>query len=59
MSKAFAVVLGIGFVVLGLATLLFAWQRPKLYSLVVGPLFLVAGIACFFHRGSPHRPPPD
>ncbi len=59
MSKVFAVVLGICFVALGLATLCFAWQRPTIYGLAVGPLFLVAGVACFFHRGSPNRRRPD
>lgn len=55
MSKASAFVLGIGFVALGVATLFCAWQRPTIYGLVVGPLFLVAGVACCFHRGSPNR----
>ena len=49
MSKAFAVVLGICFLALGVATLLFALQRPSAYSLLAGPLFCVTGIACFLY----------
>ena len=58
MSKAFAIVLGICFTALGLATLFFAIEDPSIYRFVVGPLFFVTGIACFFYREPPiHRRP--
>ncbi len=52
MSRSFAIVLGVCFVALGLAKIFFAFDRPFIYDVIVGPLFLVTGAACFFHRDS-------
>ena len=55
MSRPFAVVLGICFLAAGVASGLFAFGKGGGYNAVVAPLFCVAGIACFFHRGGAGR----
>jgi hypothetical protein len=55
MSNAFACVLGVCFVALGLAECFLAFSGPAIFSLFIGSLFLVTGIACFFYR----KPPVD